>query len=247
MLVNTARGDLLDEAAVARARPTAGWPAAALDVLAGGREPLLGAPNTVFTPHLGAQTIEAIDRVGRVTTSDVLAVLAGRPPAAVGTPAGEEAADERADERDDAVHRGEHRRLLGVRLFPLWAEALGLDGAMLVSRDLPLDTGRARYRAAVGAIRDDRAVQGALVTTHKVDLYEAAGDLFDELDPFAQACRGVSCIAKRDGRLAGSAKDPVTAGRALGELLGPGYFAIPAGTCSASAAAAPAPPSWPTC
>jgi D-3-phosphoglycerate dehydrogenase len=34
---------------------------------------------TLFTPHLGAQTIEAIDLMGSMAVENVLAVLAGKP------------------------------------------------------------------------------------------------------------------------------------------------------------------------
>jgi len=41
---------------------------------------------------------------------------------------------------------------------------------------------------------------------------------------YARLCGEVSCIAKRDGRLRGWAKDPISAGRTLGSILGRGYF-----------------------
>ena len=49
-----------------------------------------------------------------------------------------------------------------------------------------------------------------------------AADLFDELDTNARAFGEISCISKRDGRLVGSAKDPLTARLAL-EELGPQF------------------------
>jgi shikimate dehydrogenase len=111
-----------------------------------------------------------------------------------------------------------------MRLFPLWAGELGLAGARLVGRDLPLHAEPGRYRETVERLRDHPLTAGALVTTHKVDLLAATRDLFDELDPWAELCNEVSCISKRDGRLRGHAKDPITAGRTLEALLGPGYF-----------------------
>ena len=106
-----------------------------------------------------------------------------------------------------------------MRFFPVWAEILGLPTRELEGHDLPLDSSPAQYRALVEAIRDDPQHRGALVTTHKMALYEAAHDLFDELDDFARACGEVSSIAKRGGRLLGHAKDPITAGLALDEFL----------------------------
>jgi shikimate 5-dehydrogenase len=89
---------------------------------------------------------------------------------------------------------------------------------------VPIHAPRERYRAAVEVIKSDPARIGALITTHKIDLYHAAEDLFDEVDPFGRLCREVSCIAHRGGRLLGWAKDPISAGRALDEILGRGYF-----------------------
>lgn len=106
-----------------------------------------------------------------------------------------------------------------MRIFPLWAAELGLEGATLDGDDIPLDAPPERHRAAVAAIRDDPDRVGALVTTHKMSVHRAAADLFDELDDFAVACGEISSIAKRDGRLLGHAKDPLTARLALDEFL----------------------------
>ena len=111
-----------------------------------------------------------------------------------------------------------------MKIFPRWAEVLGLGEARLLGRDIPLEAEPALYRRAVEQVREDPLSVGALVTAHKVNLLAAAGDLFDELDPYARLCDEVSCISKRDGRVVGHAKDPITAGRSLEALLGPGYF-----------------------
>ncbi|MBK8047339.1 MAG: hypothetical protein IPK16_09605 [Anaerolineales bacterium] len=50
---------------------------------------------------------------------------------------------------------------------------------------------------------------GAVVTTHKIDLLAAARDLFDELDPYAQALGEVSGIGKTGGNIFGFATDPL--------------------------------------
>ncbi len=111
-----------------------------------------------------------------------------------------------------------------MKVFPRWAQVLDLGEAKLKGRDLPLGSGSGLYRQAVEQIRSDPLSMGALVTTHKINLLAAARDLFDELDPYARLCEEVSCISKRDGRVIGHAKDPITAGRSLRALLGPGYF-----------------------
>jgi shikimate dehydrogenase len=109
-------------------------------------------------------------------------------------------------------------------LFPRWARILGIE-ASIEGYDIPLGAPSDAFRAAVEHIAADSAARGALVTTHKVDIYRHAGELFEELDTDARLCREVSCISKRDGALAGHAKDPITAGRALGEFLPPDHWA----------------------
>jgi shikimate dehydrogenase len=111
-----------------------------------------------------------------------------------------------------------------MKVFPRWAQVLNLGEARLKGHDLPLGAHPDLYRLTVEQIRSDPLSMGALVTTHKINLLAAARDLFDELDPYARLCEEVSCISKRDGRVIGHAKDPITAGRSLRALLGPGYF-----------------------
>jgi shikimate 5-dehydrogenase len=112
-----------------------------------------------------------------------------------------------------------------MRIFPRWRDALQLGSDVeLVGCDLPLHAYREMYRDVVGAIKEEPTNLGALVTTHKIDLYRAAHDLFDEVDGYAQLLEEVSCIAKRDGRLLGWAKDPLAAGRAIEAILRSGYF-----------------------
>ena len=82
MLINTARATLVDEAAVASALQSGTLRRYAADTL--GSEsamtgnPLLTEPladRTLFTPHAAAQTVEAVDRMGRGAVDAVLAVL----------------------------------------------------------------------------------------------------------------------------------------------------------------------------
>jgi shikimate 5-dehydrogenase len=101
-----------------------------------------------------------------------------------------------------------------MKLFPLWAEALGID-ARIRGIDIGIDADPEVYRNVVEFIKNDELSMGALVTTHKINLYQAARDLFDWLDPYARMFGELSCISKRDGRLEGHAKDPITSGLAL--------------------------------
>lgn len=110
------------------------------------------------------------------------------------------------------------------RVFPEWADVLGLPTRNLVGHDVALDAPAQAYRDVVESIAADPEHWGALVTTHKVAVHAAAADLFDALDELATTFGEVSCIAKRDGRLLGSAKDPVTARLALEEFLPPDHF-----------------------
>ncbi len=111
-----------------------------------------------------------------------------------------------------------------MRVFPLWSDILGLD-AELVGLDVPIDAPAEDHRRAVAEIQGDPACAGALVTTHKIALFEAARDMFDEVDDFAASVGEISCIAVRDGRTTGAAKDPLTAGLALEEVLDDDHFA----------------------
>jgi shikimate 5-dehydrogenase len=111
-----------------------------------------------------------------------------------------------------------------MKVFPAWAAYLGLGDAAIRGIDFPLHAAPAGYREAVAFIKDDPLSLGALVTTHKIDLFEACRDLFDEIDPLARLMGEVSCISKRDGRLVCHAKDPISSGRALDALLPPDHF-----------------------
>lgn len=95
VIINTARPDLIDEPALAdalRAGVIAGF---AADTLAGDTRgdasPLLAddlAARVIVTPHFGAQTVEAVDNMGSIAVTNLLAVLAGDvPPHPVNTKA----------------------------------------------------------------------------------------------------------------------------------------------------------------
>jgi shikimate dehydrogenase len=111
-----------------------------------------------------------------------------------------------------------------MKVFPLWAKELGRPEIVIEGIDLKIHDQRDAYRGAVAQIKVDPLSLGALVTTHKIDLLEASRDMFDYLDPYAQICGEVSSISKRDGRLEGHAKDPITAGLSLDAIIAENYF-----------------------
>ncbi|YBV94937.1 shikimate dehydrogenase (plasmid) [Phyllobacteriaceae bacterium JZ32] len=111
-----------------------------------------------------------------------------------------------------------------MKVFPAWAEYLGLKNAVIKGIDFKLHDDPAAYRAAVEFIRDDPLSMGALVTTHKIDLFAACSDLFDVIDPHAALMGETSCISKRDGKLICHAKDPISSGLAIDGFLGNGHF-----------------------
>jgi len=111
------------------------------------------------------------------------------------------------------------------KVFPAWADTLGLPTRTLVGHDLLPNSDPEVYRRLVGQIRDDPHHRGALVTTHKVNVYDAAVDMFDNLDDLALEFGEISSISKRGDKLCGTAKDPVTVRLALEEFVAEDHFA----------------------
>jgi glyoxylate reductase len=83
ILINTARGPIVDQRALGEALRE-GWIAgAALDVTdpepLPADDPLLGAPNLIVVPHIGSATHAARERMADLAVENLLAALAGRP------------------------------------------------------------------------------------------------------------------------------------------------------------------------
>jgi D-3-phosphoglycerate dehydrogenase len=84
VLVNTSRGGIVDEAAVADAVRAGRLAGAGLDVVVDEplqpSHPLNGVPNIILTPHVAGVTDEAMMRMARDSAEDILRVLRGERP-----------------------------------------------------------------------------------------------------------------------------------------------------------------------
>lgn len=106
-----------------------------------------------------------------------------------------------------------------MKVFPLWAEELGLKDAIIKGIDIEIHADPQKYRDTVEFIKNDKLSLGALVTTHKIDLYNAARGSFEYLDTYAEMFEELSSISKKDGRLEGYAKDPISSGLAMENFI----------------------------
>jgi glyoxylate reductase len=91
ILINTARGPVVDQRALVRALKTGRLGGAGLDVtdpepIAAG-DPLLRLDNVVVTPHIGSASRATRERMGEIAVGNILAVLAGRMPPFCANPA----------------------------------------------------------------------------------------------------------------------------------------------------------------
>ncbi len=83
LLINTARGAIVDEAALAKSLKDSTIAGAALDVFE--NEPdinpeLVELSNVILTPHTASATKEARDQMSIVAADNIIAVLSGKPP-----------------------------------------------------------------------------------------------------------------------------------------------------------------------
>lgn len=88
ILINTARGGLIDEAALLDALKEGHLTGAGLDVFEGEADPrrrdtileLIALPNVIATAHAGGSSDEGLSRTNRISAQTVIDVLHGRPP-----------------------------------------------------------------------------------------------------------------------------------------------------------------------
>jgi D-3-phosphoglycerate dehydrogenase len=83
LLVNTARGSLIDETAVLAGLRSGRLGGLAVDVIspspATGRHPLLQHPNVIVTTHIGGATYETLRHGGEMAAAEIARFLAGEP------------------------------------------------------------------------------------------------------------------------------------------------------------------------
>lgn len=111
-----------------------------------------------------------------------------------------------------------------MKVFPLWMKELGREDVVIEGIDHKIHDEPENYRKTVAQFKYDPLSLGGLVTTHKIDLFNAARDMLDYADPYAQICGEVSSVSKRDGKLEGHAKDPISAGNSMDAIVPEGYF-----------------------
>lgn len=111
-----------------------------------------------------------------------------------------------------------------MKVFPEWAKALGLENAVMKGIDIAIHEKPEVYREVVQFLKDDPLSLGALVTTHKIDLYNAAHDLFDVEGTYAKQFGEISSIYKDGDKFCCDAKDPITCGMAMEEYVPENYW-----------------------
>ncbi|MCV0403181.1 MAG: phosphoglycerate dehydrogenase [Chloroflexi bacterium] len=170
-VLNVARGGIVDEAALADVLRSGHIAGAAVDVYSAepmvADNPLIGAPNLILTPHLGASTTEAQDRVGTEMAEQVLMALSGvTPPHAVNAPA---LAPETGPKVRPYVELGRRLAILARQLAPDAFDTLSLTyaGELAAGDCAPIRT--AAIAGILEAVTDQRvnAVNADLVARER--------------------------------------------------------------------------------
>jgi D-3-phosphoglycerate dehydrogenase len=170
-VLNVARGGIVDEAALSESLRSRHLAGGAVDVFSAEPmaldNPLRHAPNLVLTPHLGASTTEAQDRVGTEMAEQVLMALSGvTPPYAVNAPA---VAPETAPKLRPYVELGRRLAILARQLAPGAFDAVALTyaGEIAAGECAPIRT--AALAGILEAVTDQRvnAVNADLVARER--------------------------------------------------------------------------------
>lgn len=110
-----------------------------------------------------------------------------------------------------------------MKVFPEWVKELGIN-TVIKGIDIAIHEKPEVYREVVEFLKNDPLSLGALVTTHKIDLYAAAHDLFDYVGPYAKQFHEISSIYKDGDKYCCEAKDPITCGMAMEEFVPKDYW-----------------------
>ena len=170
-VLNVARGGIVDEAALAGALTSGHLAGAAVDVFStepmAADNPLREAPNLVLTPHLGASTAEAQDRVGMEMAEQVLMALVGvTPPYAVNAPS---VAPEIGPRLRPYVELGRRLAILARQLAPGAFDAVSLTYAGEIAAGECAPIRSAAIAGILEAVTDQRvnAVNADLVARER--------------------------------------------------------------------------------
>ena len=113
---------------------------------------------------------------------------------------------------------------LMVQILPAWAEELGA-AIDLVNIDLPLDSSALQYKKIISVIKEDKKAIGAVVTGHKVKMYEHGCGLFDQYDALSEVTKEIGTMVKRGSHLTGLAlPDCLATTLSLKSMLGEDYW-----------------------
>jgi len=105
-----------------------------------------------------------------------------------------------------------------AKLWPRWTKAIGID-APLEGVDLPLGSPPDEYRRFVGRLMNEPGIAGAVITSHKLDLYRSCPDLLTPADPLVEIMGEAASIARGTNGLEAHTVDPLSSRRALQEMM----------------------------
>ncbi|MDQ3660475.1 MAG: hypothetical protein M3454_05335 [Actinomycetota bacterium] len=103
---------------------------------------------------------------------------------------------------------------------------LGIN-ARLEGVDLPLASPPDAYRRFVRRLEDEPQIAGAVITSHKLDLYESCRDLLTPAHALVENMGEAACITKGAKGLGAHTVDPLSSRRALEEVLKPRGGKVP--------------------
>lgn len=103
------------------------------------------------------------------------------------------------------------------RAVPIWQSVLGMS-LRLRGADIDLGSDDDSYVTLLDELTSDDAVAGAVVTAHKVRMFQVCRDRFAYLDARAVACEEINAIRQSGAGLYGWARDPVSVGRVVDRI-----------------------------